>query len=115
MTITPDELHDTATDAAWTRGRVGLWLIGARGSVATTAAVGVQALAARIAPPTGCATAGPGFTGVPLPGFDQIVIGGHDVSTMPIARRAGSPRNRVQPPNQGRSSLILHFCGNTPT
>ena len=88
MTITPDELHDTATDAAWTRGRVGLWLIGARGSVATTAAVGVQALAARIAPPTGCATAGPGFTGVPLPGFDQIVIGGHDVSTMPIARRA---------------------------
>ena len=55
MTITPDTRDHDATDAAWTRGRVGLWLIGARGSVATTAAVGVQALAAGLAAPTGCA------------------------------------------------------------
>lgn len=89
MTITPDTQRPLgAPDAAWTRGRVGLWLIGARGSVATAAAVGVQALAAGIAPPTGCTTAGPGFAGVPLPGFDEIVIGGHDVSTVPLARRA---------------------------
>ncbi|WP_235481169.1 inositol-3-phosphate synthase [Agromyces sp. Leaf222] len=77
-----------AVGAAWTRGRVGLWLIGARGSVATTVAVGVHALAAGIAPPTGCTTAGPGFAEVPLPGFDEIVIGGHDVSTVPLGQRA---------------------------
>lgn len=89
MTMTPDTQRPvSATDAAWTRGRVGLWLIGARGSVATAAAVGVQALAAGIAPPTGCTTAGPGFADVPLPGFDEIVVGGHDLSTVPLARRA---------------------------
>ncbi|MFF2372389.1 inositol-3-phosphate synthase [Agromyces sp. NPDC058110] len=86
--------HDTAEGrsapmaAAWDRGRVGLWLIGARGSVATTVAVGVHALAAHVAPPTGCTTAGPGFDDVPLPGFDEIVIGGHDVSTVPLGHRA---------------------------
>ena len=79
---------ETTVGAAWNRGRVGLWLIGARGSVATTVAVGVHALAAEVAPPTGCTTAGPGFAEVPLPGFDEIVIGGHDVSTTPLAQRA---------------------------
>lgn len=89
MTITPDPSNEHAMpDAAWNRGRVGLWLIGARGSVATAAAVGVHALAAGIAPATGCTTAGPGLAGVPLPGFDEIVIGGHDPSTVPLARRA---------------------------
>ncbi|MFD4421101.1 inositol-3-phosphate synthase [Agromyces sp. NPDC058484] len=89
MTTTPDIQHTrTAPDGGWTRGRVGLWLNGARGSVATTAAVGVQALAAGIAPPTGCTTAGPGFAGVPLPAFDEIVLGGHDVSTVSLAARA---------------------------
>jgi len=89
VTITPDPSNEHAMpDAAWTRGRVGLWLIGARGSVATAAAVGVHALAAGIAPATGCTTAGPGLAGVPLPGFDEIVVGGHDLSTVPLARRA---------------------------
>ena len=89
MTITPDPSNEHAMpDAAWTRGRVGLWLIGARGSVATAAAVGVHALAAGIAQATGCTTAGPGLAGVPLPGFDEIVVGGHDLSTVPLARRA---------------------------
>ncbi|MFF2273434.1 inositol-3-phosphate synthase [Agromyces sp. NPDC058136] len=89
MTPTPEYPTDTiAPDSAWTRGRVGLWLIGARGSVATAAVVGVHALAAGVAPPTGCATAGPAFAEVPLPDFSEIVIGGHDVSTLPLARRA---------------------------
>ncbi len=89
MTATPESRHEEApAAAAWTRGRVGLWLIGARGSVATAAVVGIRALAARLAPPTGCTTAGSAFTGVPLPGFDEIVIGGHDVSDVPLVRRA---------------------------
>ncbi|WP_309977840.1 inositol-3-phosphate synthase [Agromyces sp. 3263] len=72
----------------WTDGRVGVWLVGARGSVATAVAVGLHALAAGLAAPTGCATAGAEFAGVPLPGFDDLVLGGHDVSTTPLAHRA---------------------------
>lgn len=72
----------------WTHGRVGVWLVGARGSVATAVAVGLHALATGLAAPTGCATAGAEFAGVPLPGFDDLVLGGHDVSTTPLAHRA---------------------------
>lgn len=90
MPRTPDFPPDTAAapNAVWTRGRVGLWLIGARGSVATAAAVGVHALAAGVAPPTGCTTAGRAFAEIPLPGFAEIVIGGHDVSATPLTGRA---------------------------
>lgn len=77
-----------ATSATWSGGRVGLWLNGARGSVGTTVAVGLHAIAAGIVPPTGCTTEGPALVGVPLPGFDQIVIGGHDVSPTPLLERA---------------------------
>ena len=46
----------------------GLWLIGARGSVATTAVGGLLALRAGLAPPTGCVTERPELAGVALPG-----------------------------------------------
>lgn len=89
MTATPEPRYENAAETqGWTRGRVGLWLIGARGSVATAAAVGVHALATGIAPPTGCATAGAAFTGVPLPSYHELVVGGHDVSAVPVGRRA---------------------------
>jgi len=67
---------------------VGAWFIGARGSLATTAAIGLHALARGIAEPVGLTTASPDFAGVPLVGFDQIVIGGHDVSETPLPHRA---------------------------
>jgi myo-inositol-1-phosphate synthase len=62
----------------------GLWLIGARGSVATTAVLGLAALARGHAGPEGCVTAGwPG-----LEDWDRIVVGGHDVSDVSLAKRA---------------------------
>ncbi|MFF2277144.1 inositol-3-phosphate synthase [Agromyces sp. NPDC058126] len=87
MEPTPAQ-QQTAAAPTWNRGRVGLWLIGARGSVATTVAVGVHAIAAGVAPATGCTTAGPALAGAPLPGFGEIVLGGHDVSTTPLVDRA---------------------------
>ncbi|GAA3885556.1 inositol-3-phosphate synthase [Leifsonia kafniensis] len=51
-------------------------------------AVGLHALATEIAPPTGCATAGDAFGWVPLPRFADLVLGGHDVSTVTLAERA---------------------------
>jgi myo-inositol-1-phosphate synthase len=69
-------------------GRTGVWFVGARGSVATTATVGLAALAEGIARPVGLVTAGPAFDGVPLPDFDDFVVGGHDVDETPLVERA---------------------------
>ena len=73
----------------------GLWLVGARGSVATTAVVGLLALRARLVEPIGCVTERAEFTGVPLPGWEDIVVGGHDVVHTPLGeagRAAGRRR-----------------------
>lgn len=73
--------------------RAGIWLIGARGSVATTSIVGGLALRAGLADPVGCVTAHPALTGTALnstalPGFGDVVFGGHDVLTVPVAKKA---------------------------
>ncbi len=68
--------------------RTGIWLVGARGSVATTATVGLLALRARVAGATGCVTELPAFASVPLPGWDDLVIGGHDIVHTALEKRA---------------------------
>ena len=45
----------------------GIWLIGARGSVATTATVGALALRNSLIPPVGCVTALPQLHSLALP------------------------------------------------
>ncbi|MFE9750901.1 inositol-3-phosphate synthase [Saccharothrix saharensis] len=69
-------------------GPTGLWLIGARGSVATTAITGLVALQQGLTPPTGCVTELPELAGVPMPGWDDLVVGGHDVVDTPLLKRA---------------------------
>ncbi|OJF11338.1 inositol-3-phosphate synthase [Couchioplanes caeruleus] len=68
--------------------RTGVWLIGARGSVAVTALTGALALRARLAGPTGCVTELPELRGAALPGWADLVFGGHDVVTLPVAKKA---------------------------
>lgn len=82
MTASPTE-SDTLP-----RGRTGIWFIGARGSVATTATLGALAVSAGLAERTGfvceleqVAAARP----VPV---ENLVTGGHDVSDLPIQDRA---------------------------
>jgi myo-inositol-1-phosphate synthase len=69
-------------------GRVGAWFVGARGSVATTARVGAAAVAAGLAPPIGLVTARAPLDRAPLGGLDDLVFGGHDLATTPLAKRA---------------------------
>jgi len=69
-------------------GRTGIWLIGARGSVATTAAAGLAAITAGLANATGCVTEQEPFGGVELPDFADFVVGGHDISDVCMAKRA---------------------------
>ena len=59
--------------------RVGLWLIGAVGGVSSTAVLGISALSRKLTDTTSLVTATPMFLGVDLDGFDQFVIGGHDI------------------------------------
>ncbi|UWE12182.1 inositol-3-phosphate synthase [Actinacidiphila bryophytorum] len=68
--------------------RAGIWLIGARGSVATTSVVGALALRAGLTDPVGCATAHPDMNSAALPGFGDLRFGGHDVATGPLAKKA---------------------------
>ncbi|MFO7900418.1 MAG: inositol-3-phosphate synthase [Planctomycetota bacterium] len=57
----------------------GVWIVGASGSVATTAMAGAVALAEGKAEPTGLVTALPQFGHVPFCAFDELVFGGHEV------------------------------------
>ncbi|MEV6108537.1 inositol-3-phosphate synthase [Streptomyces sp. NPDC051940] len=65
-----------------------MWLIGARGSVATTVITGCAALAGGLQPPTGMVTETPVFADCPLPPLDGLVFGGHDISCTPTPKRA---------------------------
>jgi myo-inositol-1-phosphate synthase len=69
--------------------RVGLWLIGAFGGVATTAALGLAALRRGLTETTSLVTALPMFHDLELDEPAQFVVGGHDV-------RRSSYRQAVQ-------------------
>ncbi|MFG1640877.1 inositol-3-phosphate synthase [Amycolatopsis sp. NPDC049252] len=69
-------------------GKIGVWLIGARGSVATTAIAGAAAMRAGLTARTGCVTELPDFAGAELPGLGDLVFGGHDVVDTPLVKRA---------------------------
>ncbi|MFF8970732.1 inositol-3-phosphate synthase [Streptomyces sp. NPDC014995] len=68
--------------------RVGVWLIGARGSVATTVVAGCAALTAGLHPPTGLVTETAAFAGSGLPALSSLVFGGHDTLDCPVPKRA---------------------------
>ncbi|WP_179891934.1 inositol-3-phosphate synthase [Streptomyces sp. sk226] len=69
-------------------GRTGVWFIGARGSVATTATAGCAAIAAGLHPPTGMVTETPPFADTGLPALTSLVFGGHDTLDCPLSKRA---------------------------
>ena len=66
----------------------GVWFIGARGSVATTAVAGCAALAAGLCPPTGMVTETEAFAAAGLPALSSFVFGGHDTVDWPLPKRA---------------------------
>ncbi|MFI7226288.1 inositol-3-phosphate synthase [Nonomuraea angiospora] len=67
--------------------KVGVWFVGARGSVATTATIGAAAVRAGALPAQGCVTESPDFPGglVPIAG---LLFGGHDITEVPLRKRA---------------------------
>lgn len=69
--------------------RIGLWLIGARGAVATCTVYGLAGLVDGLLEPVGLVTAREPFHGLDLANFDQFVLGGHDICTRSVTRSAG--------------------------
>ncbi|MHC4842000.1 MAG: inositol-3-phosphate synthase, partial [Planctomycetota bacterium] len=65
--------------------KVGVYIIGARGNVSTTAIVGAIAISNGQHGPTGMVTAGPEFKGLGLPALQDMVFGGCDVSEKSLA------------------------------
>ncbi|MEV0742224.1 inositol-3-phosphate synthase [Streptomyces sp. NPDC050549] len=77
-------LEDTAPAVP----RIGVWTVGARGSLATTVVAGAAALEAGLVAPTGCVTELPPFHAVGLPPAGDLVFGGHDVVDVGLPERA---------------------------
>ncbi|WP_033330564.1 inositol-3-phosphate synthase [Streptomyces novaecaesareae] len=69
-------------------GRSGLWLIGGRGSVATTAVCGLAALRAGLVPATGSVSERLDLDPAVFPGWSELVTGGHDLVPTPLGKRA---------------------------
>lgn len=66
----------------------GVWLIGARGSVAVTSIVGAAALRNGLVEPTGCVAELPQLRSPHVPGLGELVFGGHDVAATPLPKKA---------------------------
>lgn len=80
-------------------GKTGLWLVGARGAVATTTAVGLCALQAGHAGDEGLVTQTPPFEGLSLPSWERLVVGGHEVRSGTLGESARElETGRVLPP-----------------
>ena len=68
--------------------RTGVWFVGGRDSVATTAVAGCAALTAGLHPPTGMVTETAPFAESGLPALSSLVFGGHDTAHCPLPKRA---------------------------
>jgi len=68
---------------------VGIWLIGARGAISTCVAYGLSGLRQGLLEPVGLATAMPPLDELPFAGFEQLVLGGHDVCLRDVSQSAG--------------------------
>ena len=66
----------------------GVWLVGARGNVATTAIVGARAIAQGETDTTGMVTGRRPCTHLDLPPIDEFVFGGHDIRSRSILTTA---------------------------
>src|SRR5687768_4196266 len=78
--------------------KLGAWLVGARGSVATCVAYGLAGLREGLIEPTGLVTAREPFSGLDLVAMDEIALGGHEVCARRLTQSAGElVRQRVLP------------------
>ncbi len=91
----------------------GLWLVGARGNVATTVAVGIDALSRHAAPATGMVTELSGLATPAWPPLDAVPIGGWEVaetSMIERARHLAGPGGFLRPEQVEAATAWLARC-----
>ena len=79
---------------------IGIWLVGARGGVATTAITGLCALKDGLVPDAGLVSRLPAFQHVGLPDWSRFIVGGHeirDVSLVDEAMRLARESRAIDP------------------
>jgi myo-inositol-1-phosphate synthase len=81
----PADVHPLQQEGQMTT--TGVWLIGARGSVAVTSVVGALALRAGLAEPLGCVTELPELSSPAVPGLPDLVFGGHDIADLTLDKK----------------------------
>jgi myo-inositol-1-phosphate synthase len=78
---------------------VGVWLIGAKGGVASTAILGLAALKRGLTDSAGLATQLPQFARLGFIDWERLTVGGHDIRRVPllaeVARMAGESRTAM--------------------
>ena len=67
---------------------IGVWLIGTRGGVASTTLVGLCALKKRLIEPWGLVSELDRFSNLNSPGWDDFVVGGHEIRPVSLADEA---------------------------
>jgi myo-inositol-1-phosphate synthase len=70
------------------RKELGVWIVGARGAVATCVAYGAWGLRKGLLEPIGLATERPPFTRLALRPIDDLVFGGHEISLGQLSTNA---------------------------
>jgi len=75
--------------------RTGVWLVGARGGIATCVAVGLAAIKRGLAGTEGLVTARPMFEPLGLIPLDGLVLGGHEIRTGSLRAAADEYRTRA--------------------
>jgi myo-inositol-1-phosphate synthase len=83
-------MSDTPASREGARMRTGVWLVGARGSVAVTTMVGCLSIRACLAEPVSCVTELDPLRSPVLPGLADLVFGGHDIGLTPLEKKAHS-------------------------
>ena len=82
------------------KDRVGIWLIGAKGGVATTTILGLAALRKGIIGTEGLVTGLPQFEHLRLTDWDNLVVGGHEIRNVRLvdeAHRLATESRTVEP------------------
>lgn len=69
--------------------RLGVWLIGARGSISTCVAYGLAGLRGGLLEPVGIVTEREPFQKLGLCAFEDMVLGGHEIAAGDLSRSAG--------------------------
>ena len=81
-------------------GMIGVWMVGAQGSLASTVVVGARAIARGLGDGTGLVTELPELRALSLVGMDKLVFGGWDIAPRGLVARAEhmTAEDRALPP-----------------